>query len=261
MELYASIRKGSSELRSYKLNYIAQRELKDSKLDYSEDGDFKLLPYLNFRKFLIYNIKDVLLQVGIERRTSDFDTFYVTSYENATDYTKVFRQTAKLRNVEYISFLDQGLIPGNNINIFNTEEEKLSDEEDEDDESEFEGALVADPFYNDYVGQKMYGRKTNNVFSNAIDFDMGAFYPNSIFAMNIDPSTLIFKIEMPISQYDLFDGKLKFRGITGNKFEKVDDAAKECFDNFQTGNYLSTGYKWLNLPSVYDVYKQLKKKL
>lgn len=263
MELYASIRKGASELRSYRLNFIANKELKDSKLDYSEDGDIKTLPYTNFEMFIIYNIKDVLLQMGIERRTTDFDTLYVSSYKNATAYDKVFRQTVKLRNVQYLSFLNQGLIPGENINIYNKEENKIisEDEEDEDDDDDFEGALVADPQYNGYVGVELYGRPSNNVFNNAIDFDMSSFYPSSIFAMNIDPSTLIFKTIMDIDQFDICGGNLKFRGITGDYFEKGMDAAKECLDNFQTGNNMTTGTKWLNMPDVAEVYKKIKERL
>lgn len=262
MELYASIRKGASELRSYRLNFIANKEIKDTKLDYSEDGDIKTLPYTNFELFVIYNIKDVLLQMGIERRTTDFDTLYVSSYKNATAYDKVFKQTVKLRNVQYLSFLNQGLVPGENINVYNQEDVKASsDDEDEDDDGdEFEGALVADPLYNGYVGVELYGKKTNNIFNNGIDFDMTAFYPSSIFAMNIDPSTLIFKTIMPINQFNCVGGDLKLRGITNDYFTKGDDAAKECLDNFQTGNYMTTGYKWFNMPSVLDVYNKLKER-
>jgi hypothetical protein len=265
MELYAATRKGASELRSYKLNFIANHELRDSKLNYEEEGDIKTLPYRNFLWFVIYNIKDVLLQMGIERRVSDFDSLYVSSYQNATSFDKVFKKTVTLRNVEYLSFLEQGLIPGENINIYNQEEEKskkyYDDEDEEDDDDDFEGALVADPLYNGYVGVELYGKKTNNIFANGIDFDMSAFYPNSIYCMNIDPSTLIFKVIMPIKQFNIFGGKLKFRGITGKYFEKEDDGAKECFDNFQTGNYMTTSTKWLNMPDLKQIHDRLKKKL
>lgn len=260
MELYASIRKGGSELRSYRLNFIGEKELKDTKLDYSEDGDIKTLPYTNFKKFVMYNIKDVLLQLGIERKVTDFDTLYISSYKNATAYDKVFKQTMKLRNVQYLSFLKQGLIPGENINVYNQEVEKYADEEDDEDEA-YEGALVADPTYNGPYGVKLYGRRTNNVFANGIDFDMSSFYPSSIFAMNIDPSTLIFKTIMPIDQFENYGGNLKLRGITNDYFNIGDDAAKECIDNFQTGNFTTTGTKWLNLPTVDEVYKVLKERL
>ena len=261
MELYAAIRKGGSELRSYRLNIIANKELKDSKLDYSEDGDIKTLPYTNFEKFVIYNIKDVLLQMGIERRTTDFDTLYVSSYENATPYDKVFKQTVLLRNVQYLSFLSQDLIPGANVNIYNDDKKPEIEETDEDaDDTDFEGALVADPVYNDYIGVELYGRPTNNIFLNGVDFDMSAFYPNSIIGANIDPSTLIFKVIMDIDQYDICGGEIHFRGITGNEFNTGDDASKECIDNFQTGNYLTTASKWFNLPDISEVYARIKNK-
>ena len=261
MELYAQIRKGGSELRSFRLNVIAEKELKDNKLDYSDDGDFKTLPYINFKKFIIYNIKDVLLQYGIEQKTSDFDTLYISSYKNATPYDKVFKQTVKLRNAQYIDFLDQGIIPGDNINIYNSEPEKVDSDDEDDEDSEFEGALVADPVYNEYVGVELYGRPTNNIFNNSIDMDMSAFYPNSIDAMNIDASTLIFKTIMDMSQYNICGGELPFNGITGDYFDKDSDGAKECIDNFQTGNYLTTGTKWFNMPNVHDIFNRCMERI
>ena len=268
MELYAANRKGGAELRNYKLNYIAQKELKDTKLDYSEDGNIKTLPYTNFEMFVSYNIKDVLLQYGIERRTSDLDTLYVSSYKNATPYSKVFKQTVVLRNVQYVNYLSRGLVPGNNINVlFDTKQEAPKYDEDgnliDEEDDSFEGALVADPTYNDKVGIKIYGQTSNNIFLNAIDFDMSSFYPSSIRAMNIDPSTLIFKMQLDLMQYDIYDGPIPLNGVTWKKFveEGEKDGSKEFMDNFQTGNYTTFGSKWMNMPSVAEVYARMKKEL
>ena len=93
MIVYASLRKGGSELRSNALTYVAEKEISDKKLDYAEDGNIKTLPYRNYKKFVMYNIKDVLLQLGIERKVNDIDNVYQRSYTNATTYKKVFRQT------------------------------------------------------------------------------------------------------------------------------------------------------------------------
>lgn len=135
---YAAIRKGQSELRSNKLTYIAEKEIGDAKLDYSEDGNIKTLSYNNYLKYILYNIKDVLLQVGIEKKTSDLETYYLTSYKNITPYESEFKQTVKLRNVQYQSFLSQGLVPGENVNGFlYNHSEKESD--DDDDDVTFEG--------------------------------------------------------------------------------------------------------------------------
>lgn len=267
MIVYAAIRKGQQELRSNKLTYIAEKEIGDEKLDYSEDGNIKTLSYNNFLKYILYNIKDVLLQVGIENVTTDLETYYLTSYKNITPYESEFKQTVKLRNVQYQSFVSQGLIPGENVNgfLFNSSE-KEDDDDDDDDKVGFEGALVGNPNLIDYFGDELYGHKTNSIFKYSIDFDMSSFYPSTIRAMNIDPSTLIFKMIMNADQFDVRGGDLPFRGITDTQIVKangdsfVDDVGKEIMDNFQTKNYLYTAYKWMNLPSVNAVYEEIIKR-
>ena len=270
MRNYAAIRKGKSELRRNSLNYIAEKEIGDVKLDYSEEGNIKTLSYRNFLLYILYNIKDVLLQKGIEEATSDLETVYLTSYANITPYESIFKQTVKLRNVQYKFFLAQGLVPGENVNgfLYNNADTKESDDSDEDDDDEttFEGALVGDPTLIDNFGEKLFGNPTNSIFNFSIDFDMSSFYPSTIRVMNIDPSTLIFKMIVPANQYDVRGGQLPYHGITDSQMNKknsdsfVDDVSKEIMDNFQTGNILETGYKWLNLPSVTEVYNVLKKK-
>lgn len=268
MIVYAAIRKGQQELRSTKLTYIAKREIGDEKLDYSEEGSLKTLGYRNWLMYVLYNIKDVLLQKGIEERTTDVYTYYFTSYQNITPYENEFKQTVKLRNVQYLFYLDNGMIPGQNVNaiLYNGKDNKEKDDEDEED-SKFEGALVGNPLLIDNFGMKLFNQKSNNIFRYSIDMDMTAFYPSTIFEMNIDPSTLIFKMILPCDQYDVRGGDIKFNGITDfqlveeNNDSFSDDVAKEVIDNFQTGDYITTGNKWLNLPSASEIYTELKKKL
>ena len=268
MIVYAAIRKGQQELRSNKLTYIAKREIGDEKLDYSEEGSLKTLGYRNWLMYVLYNIKDVLLQKGIEERTTDVYTYYFTSYQNITPYENEFKQTVKLRNVQYLFYLDNGMIPGQNVNaiLYNGKDNKEKDDEDDED-SKFEGALVGNPLLIDNFGMKLFNHKSNNIFRYSIDMDMTAFYPSTIFEMNIDPSTLIFKMILPCDQYDVRGGDIKFNGITDfqlveeNNDSFSDDVAKEVIDNFQTGDYITTGNKWLNLPSASEIYTELKKKL
>lgn len=95
---------------------------------------------------------------------------------------------------------------------------------------------------------------------------MSAFYPSTIRAMNIDPSTLIFKMLMDASQYDVRGGDIPFNGITDSQMVKTNadsftgDIGKEVMDNFQTKNYLYTAHKWMNLPSVNEMYLEIKKR-
>ena len=258
---YAAIRKGREELRKYKLDYIAEKVIKDKKLQYSSDGNIKTLSYNNYWKYIIYNIKDVLLQHGIENKTMDSSEIYVRSYRNCTPYESIFKQTVSLRNVQYKSFMEQGLIPGENINV--NAYDKTEDEADEE-KTKFEGALVGDPRLILPVGALMYGRKSNNVFDFSIDMDMSSFYPSSIYAMNIDPSTLIFKCICDPRQFRNYGGRLVYRGITD--YSKVDattafqlgDVSKEIIDNYQTGNVVNTLTKWFNAPSIDDLLEEME---
>lgn len=286
MIIYAAIRKGAQEFRSYKLNTIGQSLLNDEKLNYSDEGSIKTIPYTNYKKFIMYNIKDTLLQCGIERKTDDLDNLYILSYDNLTPYENVFKQTVFLRNLQYKYFLNMGLIPGNNINqILNrgekdaeqleeeiehleeleAEKEDCWNEEDSDKQASsmtqsFDGALVADPTLNKNNGQLLFGKKSNNIFNLAVDMDMKAFYPNTIQAMNITPNALIYKAYISSNQF--VKGVCKINTIFNDVYQYPDlDVAKDVFDNFLTGNYLYSCHKWMNLPSVEDVYNKIKNKM
>lgn len=58
MRLYGSIRKSQHKLRSISLNSIGDRELKDKKVEYPEASNIVSFPYVNWRLFIKYNIKD-----------------------------------------------------------------------------------------------------------------------------------------------------------------------------------------------------------
>ena len=259
MRNYAAIRKSGSELRGYSLDYVSEKEIGDKKLDYSDDGNIKTLSYHNYRKYVLYNIKDVLLQKGIEDKTDDIGNFYFTSYKNITPYENEYKQTLKLRNVQYASYISQGLVPGENPNIF-------FNKNNDSDSVGFEGALVGDPSLNDYIGAKLYNQVTNNIFRFCIDMDMARFYPSCIAANNIEGSTLIFKAIVNATLFENRGGKCRYHGITDHQINPnnsdtfIGDIAKEIFDNFQTRNYVSTGHKWLNLPSTVDVFRELQKR-
>ena len=172
MGTYIKIRKQFAEQKSLKLNAIAQKELKDTKLDYSDEANIKTLPYENFALFVMYNIKDTLLQLGIERKTHDMDTVFLNTLDNATPFHKIFSQTQVLKNHAYISYFTQGYIIGNNRNIDYTRD-RFDDDEEKNTKKlkEVEGALVGDPELNLNVGIEMYGMKSKYIFPYVIDFD------------------------------------------------------------------------------------------
>jgi hypothetical protein len=166
---YIRMRKGKSELKNNKLNSVAQKELGDEKLDYSDEADIKTLPYKNYRKFVMYNIKDTLLQLGIERKTNDLMSIFLSTIDNATGYNGIFSQSVVLQNAAYLSYYKQGYIIGNNRNT-HPGEKKIEDVDKKT--KEVEGALVGEPELNRHTGMKIFGSHSKYIFNSVIDFDL-----------------------------------------------------------------------------------------
>ena len=246
---YACVRKSGSELRSYALNTIAEAEIGDTKLDYSEVSDLKSLPMKDYRKYVLYNIKDVFLQYGVERKTCDLDSIYYRAYSNATQYHKVFKQTVFLKNRAYLEYYKQGFIIGNNINVHygvNDDEESKSKKE------KFSGALVADPELNDHTGIKMFGSRSKYIFDNVVDMDFSSMYPHIIITFNIAPNCMVGKLlidnDMGKIIKDLNEGDIKY------------DAGQDFIDNYLTNNIPLMGSKWFNLTKTQKLDELIRKK-
>lgn len=258
MILYAATRKGQSELRSHALNYVAQSELGDEKLDYSDEANIKTLPYKNYRKFVIYNIKDTLLQMGIEKKVNDVDGLYMRSYSNCVEMDKTFRQTVMLKGRAYYEYLLQGNILGNNINVINR-----------DNKGGFTGAVVGNPLLNSNTGINLFGLQSMFVFDNVIDMDFSSMYPHIIIAFNIERNTMIGKLLIEGFNKDRYSHKFNYDAAIDVEFEDIDDdtedidstydAGKDFMDNYLTGDVLTIGSKWFNLPSFDEINKEFRK--
>lgn len=273
MRLYASIRKSQHKLRSVKLNAIADRELRDKKVEYPEAANIVTFPYIDWKKFIIYNIKDVLLQYGIESKTNDTITYYMRSHKNITPYNKIFKETHLLRNVREMYFNKEGWVQGNNINIINdsiSDESKLfygiTDDEDEEDKSSFKGAINAEPVWNDYVGIEINGIRSNNLYKNPMDFDMGAFYPSIKIASNMDPGTLLYKASFNNNEF--INGEMSNKSLNTTYFEKDKngnirnlDITGEAVNTFISNNILTMGYNYFGMPSISELEKMVLSKL
>lgn len=270
MRTYASIRKSQHKLRSVSLNAIADIELKDKKVEYPENANIVRFPYEDWRLFLIYNVKDTLLQYGIENKTKDLETYYNRSQANLTPYNKIFRETHLLRNVREMYFEPEGWVQGNNLNAIPDENDIEAnkfygnDEPEKEEKASYKGAINADPIWNDNVGEVVLGVKTNNIMHNLIDEDMGAFYPSIKIASNMDPITLLYKGafdnnefisgEFPNnSQNQQYEEKDKY-----GKLRKIDNTG-EAVNTYVSGNILSFMHNWMNMPSFSDLLKMVRK--
>lgn len=252
MLVYASSRKGQGELRSYSLNYVAQVELGDTKLDYSEEANIKTLPYVNYAKFVMYSIKDTLLQCGIEGRTLDVENVYLRCTTNATSYEKIFRQTVFLKSRAYLEYYKQGFIIGNNPNLIYGKNDHLEEVVDDPEHPEnfhggetkkgFVGAIVGNPLLNNATGIKLLGKRSSFIFDNTVDFDYSAMYPNTNIAFNISPNTMYGKVIVDKEEGD----------PVGR------DVGKDFLENLTIGNHGSLGREFFNLPGFDDLYREFR---
>lgn len=242
MVIYAGLRSAMGKIPSLKLNVIAQKEIGDTKLDYSEEGSIKELPYENFWKYCLYSIKDTLLQLGIHRKTDDISSVYSRMLEDGLLANEVFTSTIQLTNSLSTFLLEHDYIPGNNFNKFN-DEQKLKqqaffygsnndiasdendammnamvdpddlvdisdDEEEEEDDSsskkkkKFSGAMVQDPNRMLPTGFKINGRLNSRIHNNVGDMDITSEYPTAIILSNMSSETLIARVEFVDDLYD-----------------------------------------------------------
>lgn len=274
MRLYASIRKSQHTLRSVSLNAIGDRELRDRKVEYPAASNIVRFPYVNWMLFIKYNIKDVLLQLGIERKTKDVMTYYTRSHSNMTPYNKIFKETHLLRNVREMYFEKDGWVQGNNLNIIgkdeDLEEKKFYgtlDNNDDEGGASFKGAIMADPIWNAPIGMVVLGQRTNNLHENAMDYDMGAFYPSIKIASNMDPGTLVYKASFINDEFmcgEMTNHSLNTTYVEKDKNGKVRriDFTGEAVNTYVGRNILTMGYNYFNMPSVTSfaeaVIKELK---
>lgn len=278
MRLYASIRKSQHKLRSVALNAIGDRELKDKKVEYPDNANIKTFPYDDWILFCIYNLKDVLLQKGIERKTNDLLTYYMRAMKNQTPFAKIFRETHLLRNVREMYFEKEGWVQGNNLNTIGEHHEEESDgfygsEEDDSDtetdpkgKSSFKGAINAEPTMNDTVGEYVLEVQTNNLFANSIDYDMGAFYPSIKIISNLDAMTLLYKASF--NNEEFVSGQYPNRSLN-QQYEERDkngnlrqlDITGEAVNTYVSGNMLTFGYNFMGLPSISELEEIVMKEL
>jgi hypothetical protein len=90
-------------------------------------ANLRELPYIDYLKFVEYNIKDVLLQLGIYRKTNDMSDLYNRCYTNGLLANEIFTSTAMLIGSISIRFYEYGYILGNNANKLELPSLKVND--------------------------------------------------------------------------------------------------------------------------------------
>ncbi|MHA2023780.1 MAG: DNA polymerase domain-containing protein, partial [Candidatus Thorarchaeota archaeon] len=148
---------------SYRLDYIAEVELGQKKLDHSEFNTFKEFYDGNWKKFVDYNIVDVELVDRMEDKMKLIELALTMAYDAKVNYVDVMYQVRMWDTIifNYLKKRDIVIPPRDR-----TEKDKR-----------YEGAYVKQP--------------EPGVYDWVVSFDLNSLYPHLMMQYNISPETLV----------------------------------------------------------------------
>ena len=161
LELYKKFTYKAQE--SYRLDYIAQVELGQKKLDHSEFDTFKDFYRGNWKKFVDYNIIDVELVDRLEDKMKLIELAMTMAYTAKVNYVDVMYQVRMWDTIIY------NYLKRRNIVIPPKDRSEKADK--------FAGAYVKEPKPGKYDW--------------VVSFDLNSLYPHLIMQYNISPETLV----------------------------------------------------------------------
>ena len=150
-----------SPQESYRLDHIANVELGERKLDYSEQGTLHLLYKNDYQKFIEYNIKDVELVERLEDKLKLLEMIVSLAYLCKVNYGNCFGQVRMWDTLIFNHLLRKGIV--------------IPPKRTTHKSSEFEGAFVKDPI----LGMHKW----------VVSFDLASLYPSIIRQLNLSPET------------------------------------------------------------------------
>lgn len=147
---------------SYSLNHIANVELGEEKLDYSEHDSIKDFYTKDFQKFMEYNSHDVTLVQKLDKKLKLLELVVALAYIAKVNFTDTFSQVKTWDCIIYHHLASKNIV----VPLKPEVEEKSQ---------QFEGAYVKDP----QVGMHNW----------IVSFDLDSLYPHLIMGFNISPET------------------------------------------------------------------------
>jgi DNA polymerase elongation subunit (family B) len=148
---------------SYRLDYIAEVELGQKKLDHSEFETFKDFYTKGWQKFCEYNIVDVELVDRLEDKMKLIELAITMAYDAKVNYADVFSQVRMWDTIIYNYLKARNIV--------------IPPKERSDKDSKYAGAYVKEPI--------------PGVYDWVVSFDLNSLYPHLIMQYNISPETLL----------------------------------------------------------------------
>jgi DNA polymerase elongation subunit (family B) len=184
-----------TELDSYRLDSIAQRELGRKKIEY--DGNLDILFETDIEKFIEYNLVDVELVVEFDRKLQFIDTARGICHAGHVPYEDFVYSSKYLEGALLCYLKRKNIVAPNKPADRRERMEALKENKEE----KFIGAYVKAPIVGKY--EWIY------------DLDLTSLYPSIIMSINISPETKMGKIENWDAQ-DYIKGKRESWIINGD---------------------------------------------
>lgn len=188
-QLYRKFKFGNQE--SYKLDYIAQVELGQKKLDYSEYGSLEELYKNNYQKFIEYNILDTVLVDRLEEKLGFIQLVIAFAYDAKVNFNDTMTTVKPWDIIIHNYLLDRRIV----IPQFK--------------KNHMEGGLVGGYVKDPKIGMSKW----------VVSFDFDSLYPHLIMGTNISPE--LFDKRLNFNLEDVF----KIEDYGG--IEKIEEIVKQ----------------------------------
>ena len=232
--IFYKYRFGNPSMPDFKLNTIAEHELKIGKLHY--EGSIKDFMRKDFAKFTEYNIQDVKLVVALDKKLKYIDLIRTVCTMGLCEYDSIHKTMPVILSLLVLEGLKQGKqIPTRAA--------------EESDKGEYPGAFVFEP--------------TPAVHRCGVStFDLNSLYPNIMVCLNMSPETKVGRIidESPI-EYTVFRTRNnKILNIPKDKMAKlIKDSTISSNKVLYVNPLKQKGLIAKFLEELYDKRKECKK--
>ena len=167
---------------SYRLDYIAEVELGQKKLDHSEFDTFKDFYNGNWKKFVDYNIVDVELVDRLEDKLRLIELVITMAFDAKVNFVDPMFQVRLWDTIIYNYLKKRNIV--------------VPQKDQSDKSSKFAGAYVKEP--------------VPGVYDWVVSFDLNSLYPHLMMQYNISPETLIEERHPSVTVDKILNEELSF---------------------------------------------------
>ena len=221
----------TQQQHSYKLDFIGQIEVGESKVPY--EGSLDDLYKNNFCTFLEYSRQDVMLLVKIDKKKKYFDLHNQVAHANCVDFRTTMGSVSLVENAIILEMHEMGLVvPDKKKSV---EEVQVNDGmygntfDDEDSDAD----LNFDPNERNPVAGAYVTKPKVGLHEFVAGIDINSLYPSVIRALNMSPETIVGQVRQTETEKYIRD-----KAKTLPKAKRA-DAWEGVFHSFEYGHMLA----------------------